>query len=75
MRLLKISLHINVHLIDRYFEAQEESLTINYKKKQKHLHRKMKKELVHHHNAILFNLPLTKTIYVELDMSVKWRSV
>lgn len=31
----------------------------------------MKKELVHLHNAILFNLPLTKTIYVELDMSVK----
>lgn len=34
MRHLKISLHINVHLIDRYFEAQEESLTINYKKKK-----------------------------------------
>lgn len=33
IRHLKISLHINVHLIDRYFEAQEESLTINYPKK------------------------------------------
>lgn len=33
IRHLKISLHINVHLIDRYFEAQEESLTINYQKK------------------------------------------
>lgn len=32
IRHLKISLHINVHLIDRYFEAQEESLTINYQK-------------------------------------------
>lgn len=70
LRHLKMSLHINVHLIDRYFEAQEESLTINYIKKT-HLQRKMKKELVHLHNAILFNLPLTKTIYVELDMSVK----
>lgn len=37
IRHLKMSLHINVHLIDRYFEAQEESLTINYKKKTKTL--------------------------------------